>query len=305
MNPRRPVVAFTAPPQFPELHDDWPLVRAALADIGVDAVPVVWSDPSVDWSSFDLIVANGAWDNIHHVDEFLAWVAAREQGSTPTVNSPATLRWNLDKRYLRVLEAAGVPIVPTTWVEPNVGGSDSGDGGNNVALPDGEVVVKPSISGGGHRTARYRLDEHEQARAHVRDLVASGRTAMIQPYQASVDEVGELGLVFLDGEYSHAIHKDPMIRRGAGPLDSLIDNQVVRAATASDDQIVLAQRAVSAAERFLGQTTYARVDIVERADGEQALLELELLDPVLFFAVVPERTATFADVVRRRLEART
>ncbi|HXB38282.1 MAG TPA: hypothetical protein VNU75_11280 [Acidimicrobiales bacterium] len=298
-------MAFTAPPQFPELHDDWPLVRAALADIGVDAVPVVWSDPSVDWSSFDLIVANGAWDNIHHVDEFLAWVAAREQGSTPTVNSPATLRWNLDKRYLRVLEAAGVPIVPTTWVEPNVGGSDSGDGGNNVALPDGEVVVKPSISGGGHRTARYRLDEHEQARAHVRDLVASGRTAMIQPYQASVDEVGELGLVFLDGEYSHAIHKDPMIRRGAGPLDSLIDNQVVRAATASDDQIVLAQRAVSAAERFLGQTTYARVDIVERADGEQALLELELLDPVLFFAVVPERTATFAEVVKRRLEGRT
>jgi hypothetical protein len=300
------VVAFTAPPQFPELHDDWPLVRAALADIGIDAVPVVWSDTSADWSSFDLIVANGAWDNIHHVDEFLAWVAARELGSTPTVNSPATLRWNLDKRYLRVLEAAGVPIVPTTWVEPSSGGGDGGDGaGNNVALPDGEVVVKPSISGGGHRTARYRLDEHEQARAHVRDLVASGRTAMIQPYQASVDEVGELGLVFLDGEYSHAVHKDPMIRRGAGPLDSLIDNQVVRAATASDDQIVLAQRAVSAAERFLGQTTYARVDIVERADGEQALLELELLDPVLFFAVVPERTATFAEVVKRRLEGRT
>jgi hypothetical protein len=290
---------------FPELHDDWPLVRAALAEIGIDAVPVVWSDPSADWSSFDLIVANGAWDNIHHVDEFLAWVAAREQDETPTVNSPATLRWNLDKRYLRVLEAAGVPIVPTRWVEPNEG-AGVGDGVNvgeiDIALPDGEVVVKPSISGGGHRTARYRRDEHEDARAHVRDLVATGRTAMIQSYQASVDEVGELGLVFLDGGYSHAIHKDPMIRRGAGPLDSLIDNQVVRAAAASDGQIDVGQRAVAAAEDLLGPTTYARVDIVEGPEGEQALLELELLDPVLFFAVVPERTATFADVVKGRLD---
>lgn len=280
---------------FPDLHDDWPLVRAALDEVGVDSVPVVWSDASADWSSFDLVVANGAWDNIHHTDAFLAWVAARERQGTPTVNSPATLRWNLDKRYLRELEAAGVPIVPTSWVEPDGGKAD-------FPLPDGEVVVKPSISGGGHRTARYQRDEHEGARAHARDLVASGRTAMIQPYQASVDELGELGLVFLDGDYSHAIHKDPMIRRGAGPLDSLIDNQVVCAAEASDDLVDLGRQAVAAAERLLGPTTYARVDIVEGADGAPALLELELLDPVLFFAVVPERTPVFAQVVRARLE---
>jgi hypothetical protein len=284
---------------FPNLHDDWPLVRAALAEVGLDSVPVVWSDPSADWSSFDLVVANGAWDNIHDPDAFLAWVAARERDATPTVNSPATLRWNLDKRYLRELEAAGVPIVPTSWVEPD--GEVELDEAD-VAVPEGEIVVKPSISGGGHRTARYRPGEHEDARAHVRSLVASGRTAMVQPYQTSVDELGELGLVFLDGEYSHAIHKDPMIRRGTGPLDSLIDNQVVCAAEASGDQIALGRRAVGAAEDLLGPTTYARVDIVERPDGEPALLELELLDPVLFFAVVPERTAAFAQVVRRRLE---
>jgi glutathione synthase/RimK-type ligase-like ATP-grasp enzyme len=296
LSARRPRVAFTAPPFLPDLHDDWPLVRAALDAVGVDAVAVVWSDPSADWRSFDLIVANGAWDNIHRVDEFLEWLAVRESEGVPMVNSPATLRWNLDKRYLRALEAAGVAIVPTTWVE--TGGPD---GDAEVSLPAGEVVVKPSISGGGHRTARYQSAELGKARAHVRELVGAGRTAMVQPYQASVDELGEAGLIFLGGEYSHAIRKDPMIRRGVGPLDSLIDNQVVRAATASDVQIDLAQRAVAAAESLLGPTTYARVDIVERTDGEQALLELELLDPVLFFAVVPERTAAFADVVRQRL----
>lgn len=300
MTTRRPVVAFTAPPAFPHLHDDWPLVHAALSELGVDSVPVVWSDPSADWSSFDLVVANGAWDNIHRPDAFLAWVAAREREGTPTVNSPATLRWNLDKRYLRELEAAGVPIVPTSWVEPE--GATRQGGATDVALPKGEVVVKPSISGGGHRTARYRPHEHEGARAHARELVASGRTAMIQPYQASVDDLGELGLVFLAGEYSHAVHKDPMIRRGAGPLDTLIDNQVVRAAVASGAQVELGRRAVAAAEHLLGPTTYARVDIVEGSDGEPALLELELLDPVLFFAVVPDRTLAFADVLKARLD---
>jgi glutathione synthase/RimK-type ligase-like ATP-grasp enzyme len=298
LSARRPRVAFTAPPFLPDLHDDWPLVRAALDAVGVDAVAVVWSDPSADWRSFDLIVANGAWDNIHRVDEFLEWLAVRESEGVPMVNSPATLRWNLDKRYLRALEAAGVAIVPTTWVE--TGGPD---GDAEVSLPAGEVVVKPSISGGGHRTARYQPAELGKARAHVHELVRAGRTAMVQPYQASVDELGEAGLIFLGGEYSHAIRKDPMIRRGVGPLDSLIDNQVVRAATASDVQIDLARRAVAAAENLLGPTTYARVDIVERTDGEQALLELELLDPVLFFAVVPDRTAAFADIVRKRLGA--
>jgi glutathione synthase/RimK-type ligase-like ATP-grasp enzyme len=291
-------VAFTAPPLFPDLHDDWPLMCAALDAIGIDAAAVVWSDPSVDWGSFGLIVANGAWDNIHRVDEFLAWVDARAGSGIPVVNSPTTLRWNLDKRYLRELEAAGVPIVPTTWVE-------AADGGGaldvDVALPAGEVVIKPSISGGGHRTARYEPHEHEAARAHVRDLVASGRVAMVQPYQPSVDEEGERALIFLGGRFSHAITKDPMIRRGAGPLEHLIDNQVTRPVSASPAELELGRRAVAAADRLLGTPTYARVDVVTRSDAVPAVLELELLDPVLFFVHEPEAASTFAAVLAARL----
>jgi hypothetical protein len=285
---------------FPDLHDDWPLVRAALDEIGVDGVAAVWSDASVDWSSFDLIVASGAWDSIHRVDEFLAWVDARAEGPVRTVNAPATLRWNLDKRYLRELGAAGVPIVPTTWVEP---GGTAGAAVGDPPLPGNEIVVKPSISGGGHRTARYGPAEHDAARSHIRDLVAAGRVAMIQPYQGSVDARGEHGLIFLAGEFSHAIYKAPMIRRGVGPLDTLIDNQVVTTATASDGELALGQRAVAAAERILGPTTYARVDMVAGAGGEPLLLELELLDPVLFFPQHPDGAPAYAKVLAGLLES--
>ena len=109
----RPRLAAAASAQYPDLHDDWPLLRAALADAGVDAVTAVWNDPDVDWSAFDLVLANGAWDNIHHVDEFLAWADGVAGCGVPVCNSAATLRWNIDKHYLLDLERAGVPTVPT------------------------------------------------------------------------------------------------------------------------------------------------------------------------------------------------
>ncbi len=283
-------MAFASCPQWPDLHDDGPLLSTALHDAGIDAHTAVWSDPDVPWTSFDLVVANGTWDNIHHPRAFLAWVAALEGGGVRLVNFPATLRWNLDKRYLRDLEASGVPTVPTLWVE-------AAESVGAVALPKGEVVVKPSVSGGGYRTARYEPHQHAAALDHVAALVGSGRTAMVQPYQASVDSAGEIGLVFLGGAFSHAIHKEPMIRRGAGATDSLITNQVVTAAVAPAGHLAVARRALAAAERLLGPTTYARVDVVHGADGGPVLLELELLDPVLFFVQSPDRTATFARVL--------
>ena len=71
----RPSVLFASSPQFPDRHDDWPLERAALERVGIDARTAVWSDPGVEWSACDLVVANGAWDNIHHAEAFMTWLA--------------------------------------------------------------------------------------------------------------------------------------------------------------------------------------------------------------------------------------
>jgi glutathione synthase/RimK-type ligase-like ATP-grasp enzyme len=171
-------------------------------------------------------------------------------------------------------------------------------------MPSGEVVVKPSVSGGGYRTARYQPHEHAAALAHVHELVAAGRTAMVQPYEPRVDAEGENGLVYLGGTFSHAVHKDPMIRRGAGPLDNLIANQVVAGATATAAQRAVASRALAAAEELLGPTTYARVDLVETQHEGPALLELELLDPVLFLTHHPEGATRLAGVLAGLLRHR-
>jgi glutathione synthase/RimK-type ligase-like ATP-grasp enzyme len=291
-------VVVAASARFPDLREDWPLQREAMAALGLDATLAVWTDQRVRWDEFDLVVANGAWDNIQRPSEFLEWVDLVADTGVPIVNSPATLRWNIDKRYLGDLAAAGVPTVPTTWVGPGQVAAAA-----RVALPDGEVVVKPAISGGGFRTARYEPAEHDRARAHVADLVGAGGTAMIQPYQSSVDAGGEVGIIALGGLVSHAISKGPMLRRGIGARESLVANMVIGPASPDAGQLGVAVQALAAAEVVYGPTAYARVDLVTLNDGSPAVLELELLDPALFFEQDPEGAVRFARVLRDRLDA--
>jgi glutathione synthase/RimK-type ligase-like ATP-grasp enzyme len=255
---------------------------------------VVWTDPdpAVPWEAFDLVVANGAWDNIHRPHDFLAWADA-VSATTPVVNSPDVLRWNLDKRYLAVLADLGVPTVPTTWVSPAAT--------SELLLPPGEFVVKPTISGGGFETARYRPEESDDARAHIRRLLEADRTVMIQPYQAAVDAQGETGLIFLGGRYSHAISKGPLLRVGAGPQDHLWADERIGAVSPTGAQQETAVAALAGAEQLFGPTTYARVDLIAGADGAPVVLELELLDPALFFETDPAAAVRFAEVLAARI----
>src|SRR5271169_3531620 len=153
----RPLVALASCARYPDQLDEGALVLGALAGVGVEARTAVWSDTDVDWTGFDLVVANGAWDHIHRAAAFLAWVDRLTRSGVPLVNAPAVLRWNLDKRYLRDLEAAGVPTVPTVWIEP---AEDDAELQPRVRLPGGEIVVKPAVSGGGFQTARYEAHAH-------------------------------------------------------------------------------------------------------------------------------------------------
>jgi hypothetical protein len=295
----RLAVAVSA--DFPDLRDDWPLLRHALGQLGVEATTRVWTDPAVRWDEFDLVLANGAWDNIHRPDEFVAWVE-RVAEVTALANSPAVLRWNLDKRYLAALSDAGVPTVPTAWLSPGPDREPDLHELPGLSLPPGEFVVKPTVSGGGFETARYRTGDGQnasEARAHIRRLLNAGRTVMIQPYQASVDMQGEAGLIFLGGRYSHAIAKGALLEVDAGPQTHLSQHEQIGPLAPSAPQLETAQRALATAEDLLGPTTYARVDLVHLDDGTPAVLELELLDPALFFETAPAAAVTrFAQVLR-------
>ena len=112
-----PSVALATCREFPLLDDEDRLLLPALAALGIDAMPAVWTDDTVDWASFDAVVLRETWDYSGDRPAFLAWVH-RVAAVSQLLNPASVVEWNTDKRYLRDLASAGVPVVPTVFLEP-------------------------------------------------------------------------------------------------------------------------------------------------------------------------------------------
>jgi glutathione synthase/RimK-type ligase-like ATP-grasp enzyme len=98
------------------------------------------------------------------------------------------------------LDARGVPVVPTAFVEA----------GDPAPRLTGDIVVKPSVGAGSSGAARF-VDVAAGALAHVEALHSDGRVAMVQPHLAAVDTVGETGFVYVGGRFSHAFRKTSIL----------------------------------------------------------------------------------------------
>jgi glutathione synthase/RimK-type ligase-like ATP-grasp enzyme len=289
--PRLGVVGCRA---FPTIDDDWPVLAAALAAAGVEADLVWWDDAAVEWGRFDAAVLRGTWDSTDRPAEFLEWT--RTVGmATILLNSVGAVEWCLDKRYLAELGRAGIPIVPTRWVPP----------GETWEPPAGEFVVKPTISGGGTSTARYDAEHLEAASLHVASLHGVGATVMVQPYQATVDDAGETALIYIGSEFSHAVRKSALLELGAGVVSQLWEREEITPTVARTDQSDVAATALQVATAKTGELAYARVDLVDGADGEPQVLEVELIDPSLFLQHDVNAPTRLAKVLARALNHST
>ena len=279
-------VAFATCSEFPQGSPDDAQAAAAL---GADAV--VWNDQEVDWGAYDRVIVRSTWDYTFGVDAFLEW--CRAVGRERLCNSADVVAFNADKRYLSELSC---PSVPTAFVAP----------GERMPTLDGEVVVKPNVSAGARNTGRFGVALAEEARALVERIHASGRTALVQPYQRSVDSHGETALVFIAGELSHELHKRPVLAPDEvapvieGPLAvarAMLDENLVVARAAADDERALARAIIAEVSERFGVPLYARVDMVREDGGRPVLLELELIEPRLYFEQAPGAAGRFAAAV--------
>ena len=263
----------------------------ALSAAGLEVTVVDWDDAGFDWSSVDLALVRATWDYAGRAAEFAEWIG-RVEALTTLANPAAVLRWNIDKRYLADLAAAGAPVVPTAFIEP----------GQPVDFPTGEVVVKPAISAGSKDTDRYVSERHDEARTHAERLLADGRVVMVQPYQEAVDDVGETALVFHLARFSHGLRKGQILGRDSGVVDGLYAEEDMSVRQPTDEEIATADRILGLLADVgprvpADRLAYARVDLVPGAGGEPLLLELELVEPSLFNTLVPGSEATLAEAV--------
>ncbi len=280
-------VALITSSEFRELDADTKLLIAPLEVRGVSVTPAVWDDPAVDWAAFDLAVIRSCWDYVSRRGEFVAWAARVKSLANPA----KVIAWNTDKRYLRDLADGGVPVVTTTWVQSE----------DHWEPAEGEWVIKPAVSISSRDTGRYRMADPEHRRLageHVRRLQRQGRVVMVQPYLRGIEEDGETSLVYLGGEFSHAIRKGAMLEgpdRGVRLPHETSPGLEPRGPTPA--QLSVAARALAATPGGPEALLYARVDLVPGSDGDPRLIELELTEPTLFFAQAPEALERFADVI--------
>ena len=205
-----PRVAFaTAPPERLGFDDvDRPFHEAAARAAGIGLDHVVWSDPDAPWPDYDLVVVRSTWDYVDHLDDYRAWLG--RVGRLGTLHNPApVVRWNLDKRYLVELAAAGVPVIPTRVVDdPRVVAAALTGG-------PGEVVVKPVVSAGSASTGRFAAGDPAAAALAGR-ILAGGTAVLVQPAVPSVATDGEVATMVFGGAVSHSVRKGPLLALGGG-----------------------------------------------------------------------------------------
>ena len=288
------------------LDEDQAPLEQALRAAGARVAVADWDDPEVDWASFDLVLLRSSWDYTDRLDEFLAWVR-RAGARTVLANPQPVLSWNTDKHYLADLCAAGVPVVPTQFIEP---GEDAAGAIRAFlsARKQPELVIKPAVGAGSRNVQRHRRDCREAAIAHARELLGNGRSVLLQPYLRRVDDYGETALVFFAGQFSHAVRKGPMLSRPADPGGRntpclaghcLFLPEQITPRRASADELAVASAALGAVP--FGNLLYARVDLVRDDEGSPAVLELELTEPSLFLSLAPGAADRFAGAALRHL----
>ena len=291
----KPTIALITAVAARDADEDLSPLESALRNAGADVTIAEWDRPR-DWSRFDIALLRSTWDYPQRLTEFLDWAAAVSQ-ETKLLNPLPVVKWSSDKHYLRDLAEKAVPTVLTKFVEPDQ--HPERQITELLSQPDiGEFVVKPAVGAGSRDAQRFGREEKEDAARHAQRMLNERRSVLLQPYLSKVDQFGETSLLYFEGEFSHAIRKGPLLKRKEGPTKELFAKEAITARVPDAAELRVGARALQAAP--FETPLYARVDLIRDQQGEPVVLELELIEPSLFFPFAVGSAERFAAAAVRR-----
>ncbi|MBX3015076.1 MAG: hypothetical protein KF832_26385 [Caldilineaceae bacterium] len=278
-------ILFTTCERWPNLSPSDQLVATALAALGHQVFPMRWQADFAHFAAADLIVLRAHWDYHYDLPAFTAWLEQLTAAALPVYNPPALVRWNLTKHYLFDLQTQGVAIPATVVLAP-------------TAEPHAlyqqqsweQAVIKPIAGASGHLVERVAYADLDHWQTHIRTQRADDAW-LLQAFVPEIQQAGELSLVFIAGEFSHAFAKVP--QPGEFRINSQYQGQVSR--------VTVGQTVVDQAQAILQRLPvtplYARVDGVITQADHFCLIELELNEPGLGYQYAPEQAARFAAAI--------
>jgi glutathione synthase/RimK-type ligase-like ATP-grasp enzyme len=230
------------------------------------------------------------------VDEFIAVLQRIDESAATLINELSLLQWNMRKSYLRDLQSRGADIVPTLWVS----GFNAADVANwFVRHQSDSLIIKPEVGANAQDTFLLKNPVENDAVALL-SAAFSDRNFLVQPFIDTVCGEGEYSLFYFAGEFSHAIVKKPT----SGDFRSQEEHG------ASIDPVQPEPDLLAAADTMVAllrpQPAYVRIDLVRGLDDRFLLMELELIEPSLYFRTddaAPARFAAAFDQYFRELSA--
>jgi hypothetical protein len=250
----------------------------------------VWEDPHCDWREAELVLIRSAWDYSYRRDQFLRW-ADEVARVTRLWNPPALVHWNTHKGYLCDLAERQVPTVPTVLLPA---GSETRLDALLAERGWDEAVLKAAVAQTGRYAMRTSRAEAARGQAHL-DRIVPHEDMLVQPYTVSVEQQGEVSLMYVDGDFTHAVRKQAagggfMVHHDYG------GSERATRPTAAESRV-----AARALEEVPERTLYARVDLVAGPGGKPLVMELELVEPELFFRFSQAAVEHLAAAVEREL----
>ena len=284
-----PRFCFVTCRRWPDISESDRVAQRALEARGALVEGRPWDGPGTAFAGFDAVVLRSNWEYHLHPDRFRAWLDGLERAGARIWNPPDLVRWNLSKRYLIALQAAGVPMIPTVLLDAR----DPRDGLEAVMARHGwdRAVLKPEFGASAHDT---RLVTAATAREAAAELASGDGPVLMQPFVEEIQTRGEWSLVFIDSVFTHAVLKRP----AAG--DFRVQPRLggtVEPAHPPDDVLAAARAALAA---LPAPSLYARIDGVETRDGFR-VMEVEVNEPGLFFTHAPHAAERLAAAILRAL----
>ena len=274
------------------IDDD--LVHPHLRRLGWEVQNIPWNQPT-DWNTFDLVIIRSPWDYQQHLEEFLAVLDQIEQSQATLLNSLGLVRWNIHKGYLFELESKGVELVPTLRFEQL----------NQKTLKDAftqlnsdQLIVKPLI--GANADDTFWIKERESKNWEKALKIFENKEGMIQPFMNAVVEEGEFSLMYFEGKLSHSILKT--VGQGDFRVQEEHGGGVIAIPKPEDALLQAAEKAMKALPE---SPCYARVDLIRTPSNSFALMELELIEPCLYFRFDENSPRVFAEQLDRFWKQKT
>ena len=278
-------------PNLDELFEEDNILIRGFEDREFEASAVLWTDLSLDWNQYDTALIRSTWDYLDEQERFLQVLAQIEASSCRLFNPLEAVRWNIDKRYLLELEKWGVPIIPTYLASEIEAGTLPG-----MFVEKGwqAVILKPTVGLGGSYSQRVPSEELTSTLTALRDNQPR-HEYLIQPFIEDVVREGEWSFVYFNRQLSHVLLKKP------APNDyrvqGIYGGTIQPAAPQTRD--LLQAEAVMAKLPF--DVLYARLDFV-RVNGLLSIIEVELIEPIFSFNLVPESVARLVNATILRYD---